>query len=231
LRANTHHLPVTGDAWSDVRARSIIEERERLARELHDGLAQLLGCVIAKAAAGRMLLESGDVTSAEKQLREIEDVTHELYSETREAILGLKASGGVGGNFQTELQKFIAHFIELSGLQVELETSPEVGTLPLPLETEVHLLRIVQEALSNVRRHASASRISITVLQEGGSLLVEVCDNGIGIAASQDSGGTDPHFGLEVMRDRAELIGGALQVESSAGLGTRIRVICPSTGE
>jgi signal transduction histidine kinase len=115
----------------------------------------------------------------------------------------------------------------LCDLPVEVEICPSLAQLALPAETELQLLRIVQEALSNVRKHASASAVQVRVWNGGPLLEVTVSDDGRGFEFEPvRPGGADgrPHFGLSTMRERAEAIGAEFAVESCPGAGTRVTV-------
>ena len=106
-----------------------------------------------------------------------------------------------------------------------VEVSPSVSRLALPLETEVQLLRIVQEALTNVRKHAHATAAQVVVHNGGPTLEVTIRDNGVGFHPDHDGrGGGRPHFGLATMRERAEAIGAAFEIEACPGKGTCVAV-------
>jgi signal transduction histidine kinase len=207
-----------------VRQRAIVEERERIARELHDGLAQVLGYVITKATAVRLLLKRRQTEAAEKQLLQLEEAARGLFVDVREAILGLKMTGPSDVHLAAMLAEYAAHFSQLSDLPVEVEVAPSIAQLSLPAETELQLLRIVQEALSNVRKHAAASVAKVCVLNGGPALELTVSDDGIGFEFEQARQAGRPHFGLSTMRERAEAISAEFDVQSQPGAGTRVTV-------
>ncbi len=207
-----------------VRQRAIVEERERIARELHDGLAQVLGYVITKATAVRLLLKKHQTEAAERQLLQLEEAARGLFVDVREAILGLKMTGPSDVHLAAMLAEYAAHFSQLSDLPVEVEVAPSVARLSLPAETELQLLRIVQEALSNVRKHAAASVARVCVHNGGPALELTVSDDGIGFEFDQARQTGRPHFGLSTMRERAEAISAEFDVQSQPGAGTRVTV-------
>jgi signal transduction histidine kinase len=207
-----------------VRQRAIVEERERIARELHDGLAQVLGYVNTKAMAVRLLLKKRQTEAAEKQLLQLEEAARGLFVDVREAILGLKMAGSSDVHLAAMLTEYAAHFSRLSDLPVEVEVAPSVAQLALPAETELQLLRIVQEALSNVRKHASASAARVCVRNGGPTLELTVSDDGRGFEFEQARQTGRPHFGLSTMRERAEAISAEFNVESQPGAGTRVTI-------
>jgi signal transduction histidine kinase len=204
------------------RQRAISHERERIARELHDGLSQLLGYVNTKAMAVRLLLRNGQQETAAEHLGQLEEAARELSLDVRESILGLRLASRGEGAFQTALESLVDHTARLSGFPIELYAPPLDG-IRLSSETEIHLLRIVQEALTNVRRHARASRAEVRVAQEDGTLRIDIEDNGRGFTARTAPGGP-PHYGLEMMRERAAEIGADVSIDSSGGEGTRVHI-------
>lgn len=207
-----------------VRQRAIVEERERIARELHDGLAQVLGYVNTKATAIRLLLKRGQTDAAEKQLAQLEEAAKGLFVDVREAILGLKMTSATDPRLPVMLTEYARHFSQLCDLPVEVEIAPSIAHLTLPPETELQLLRIVQEALSNVRKHAAAAHAEVSLCNGGPTLELIVRDNGRGFNPDHARGAGRPHFGLGTMRERAEAIWAEFQLASTIGGGTEVRV-------
>ncbi len=215
-------------ARSELRQRAIVEERERIARELHDGLAQVLGYVHTKATAVRLLLARGQLPAAERQLAQMEEAARGLFVDVREAILGLRMTSRPDMHLPAMLREYARHFSELADLPVEVEISPSAEQLSLPLEAELQLLRIVQEALANVRKHANAHRVHVYVANGGPLVELAVCDDGQGFEPEQVRSNGRPHFGLGTMRERAEAIGAEFALESRTGSGTRVVVRMPA---
>ena len=212
---------------SEVRQRAIVEERERIARELHDGMAQLLGYVKTKAMAIRLQLTNRQFEAAEKHLLQLEEAAHELFIDVREAILGLKMAGrshDKASDFGGALREYAEQFSRLNSIPVDLDIDPAAESLPLKAETEVQLLRITQEALTNIRKHAAARRAVVRLLRGNGSLELTVRDDGVGFAADGARGDGRSHFGLSTMVERAEAIGAEFLLDSDPGAGTRITV-------
>jgi signal transduction histidine kinase len=211
----------------ELRQRAIVEERERIARDLHDGLAQLLGYVNTKAMAVRLMLKNDQRETAEKHLLQLEEAAQALFVDVREAIVGLKATdlaAGRGDGLAVMLKEYVAQFSRLCGIPVQVNVSPQVASVPLPAETEAQLLRIVQEALTNVRKHAAAECAAVGLDVHNGALELTVRDDGAGFrpGALYSDGWT--HFGLSTMRERAEAIGAQFTLDSDPGRGTRILV-------
>jgi signal transduction histidine kinase len=200
------------------------EERQRIARELHDGLAQLLGYVNTKAMAVRLLLQKGQIDSAERHLSQLEEAARELFVDVRQAILDLKMSGQEGGGLVDTLEAFVAQYTRLSGVPVELVISPRARELELAADVELQMLRIAQEALANVRKHAQATRVRVTVGCDGSQLELTVSDDGRGFTPEVIAPAEWPHIGLSTMRERAQSIGATFRLDTEPGRGTRISV-------
>jgi signal transduction histidine kinase len=161
-----------------LQRRLIDEERERIARELHDGLAQLLGYVNTKAMAVRLMLKSGETGAAEQHLLQLEEAARELFVDVREAIYDLRSTGRDSAGLAAALRDYVTQFRQLSGLPVELDLAPAVDDLALAPEAELQLLRIVQESLTNVRKHASAGKTWVDVRIDEDILELTVRDDG-----------------------------------------------------
>jgi two-component system nitrate/nitrite sensor histidine kinase NarX len=213
---------------AELEYQTMLQERARLAREIHDGLAQTIGFLKLQAAQLRLQLASGDEQRAKQSLDQFYATLTEAYQDARQAIDGLRVSpdecGLVGW-----LGQIAAEFQDLSGLPVHLEDglSDAAGPAAVQVSPEIQaqLIRIIQEALSNVRKHARASQVWLAVRQSAGDLLLEVRDNGDGFTP-QDITSASRH-GLRSMRERAELIGADFQVISLPGEGATVRVRLP----
>jgi len=205
-------------------------ERERIARELHDSLAQALGYVRLRAATARDALARGESASAKTALLEIGDVVGDTYVEVREAILGLRSAGsGAERSLVDALGEYVERYREQSGVDVALEVGDGVGQAGLAPGVEVQLVRIVQEALANVRKHARTARallrLDVVVGPGGPRLRAIVADEGRGFDLDRTTVGA--HFGLAIMRERAEGVGGTFEVVTAPGQGTRVVVEMP----
>ena len=199
-------------------------ERSRLAREVHDGPAQALSNAIFQVEVVQRLLDRDELLArAElKQLREV--LTRELrgvrayLSQLRPPLLAdLGLSGAIG-----EAADQIGTAL---GIPVAVELDDGIDVLPETVE--IVTLRVIQEALQNTRKHAQASSIRIRMALDTGSWVVEVRDDGRGFDADDTLVGGRNHFGLQFMRERAELIGARFEVRSSPNLGTAVRMTIP----
>ena len=209
---------------SELRQRAIVEERERIARELHDGLAQLLGYVNTKTMAVRLMLKNRQMEAADHQLLQLEEASRELFIDARQAVLGLRIAGQIGDGLTAMLEDFAAQFSQLGNVPVEVVVAPGVESLPLTTEAELQLLRIVQEALTNVRKHASATQAWVSLEVNDNNLELTVADNGKGFDVEDYGLNHRSRFGLSTMRERAEAIGAEFNLDSEPGAGTRVTV-------
>lgn len=215
----------------ELRERATIEERERIARELHDGLYQLLGYINTKAMAARLQLRKHRIQAADQLLLQLEEAAKESFVDVREAILGLKMAGHSGVGLTANLNNFIAHSSRLSGLPIELSIDPQAENIPLNAETEYQIMRIVQEALNNVRKHASANHAWVHVELNNNLLVLCIGDDGVGFDPHRTFADHSRHLGLETMRERAESIGARFQIESGPQRGAQVQLYLPISAE
>ncbi|OGO31105.1 MAG: hypothetical protein A2Z16_15600 [Chloroflexi bacterium RBG_16_54_18] len=201
--------------------KTMIEERMRLAREIHDGLAQTLGFLKLKTAQMRTYLEQGEGDLLQEAVDTCYSVLEEAYQDARQAIDGLRISSKEG--FGEWLQQTVDEFQEYTGMVVDL-CDAEIAA-GLPPEIQAQLIRIVQEALSNVRKHAKARQVEIDCQRVGEDMVMEIRDDGGGFYV-EDVPGPSQH-GLRGMRERAELIGADFQVISQPNQGTAVRIRLP----
>jgi len=203
----------------------VIEERERISRELHDSLGQVLGYINTQALAIRKLLVSGRVTEAQAETIAIEETARWLYTDVREAILELRTSPIAEGGLIPSLRAHVRRYAELTGIDANVEVTESQIPAVLSASSEIQLLRIVQEALTNVRKHSTAKRATVTVEVTADALAVTVDDDGRGFDPERATPTGWPHFGLQTMRERAEAIGGRFDIRSRPGVGTRVEVV------
>lgn len=214
---------------AQVLDRAVLEERERIARELHDGLAQVLGYINTQTLAVRKLIATGRTEEAQGQLRAMEETARTVYADVREAILGLRTPFAPAAGLVPSLRRYLDQYGEMAGVAVDLRVGLRAGRTGLPGSTEIQLMRIVQEALSNIRKHADATRASVVLEGTGGNgLTVTVEDDGRGFPDGRPRDDGWPHVGgLQTMRERAEAIGAGFEIATAPGRGTRVTVRLP----
>lgn len=200
------------------------QERLRIAHEMHDGLAQVLGYVNTKAQAVNEYLKRGKIDEASAQLRSLAESAREAYTDVREAIVGLRTLPTPDRPFAAVIDEYVDRWKDQTGLQTQLKVQ---GDLRLKPALELQIIRILQEALTNVRKHAKASSVAIEFTRSDGRLEMTIQDDGIGISNLPRGRGERPRFGLTTMRERAESVGGSLDFESRAGGGTIARLTVP----
>lgn len=203
--------------YEEVAAGAVLEERSRLAREIHDGLAQHLAFLKMRVA----WLQRSSASVEMKQLRDIEGVLATALTEARQAISTLRSDSGATTTAEA-LAGYLEEFGRVSGLELEVdqdEQLPEVGP-----KVRVELLRVVQESLNNVRKHSGATSVRVLMTHKDNRFTICIEDNGRGFNVSATPEG---HFGVAIMRERAESVGGTFQVTSVPGRGTRVEVSVP----
>jgi signal transduction histidine kinase len=199
--------------------RATLEERARLAREIHDGLAQHLWFAKLKFERLSSTLSEDDRPLA----KEVTEALDAAIIEAREALVTMRSSLEEDVPFADMLARTVDDFEERSGLRVEFSAASGIPST-LPPRAQVELLRIISEALNNVSKHADATTVRVSVEVSDGELLITITDNGRGFAQEE---AFDQGMGLQGMRERARLIGGSLLLMSELSGGTTVEVRAP----
>lgn len=205
---------------AEVERLTVASERQRFARELHDTLAQGLVGLVLQLEALEAHLARGDVPKAVKILRHARERARSALADARTAISDLRT---VAPSLQDAIREESARFSAATGIPCTLSVPSAIS---LPEETASHAIRCVAEGLTNVARHARASRASVSVAESDEAVTVELADDGVGfdVAAAE---GREGHFGLLGLRERTRLAGGSLEIASHAGRGTVLRFHLP----
>ncbi len=204
---------------------AIIQERRRIGREIHDGVAQALSYLRVKTSQLRDTFTSESTPQAFKEIENIRTVLQDTYEDVREAIDQL-STDVKNLPLIPVLSDYVREYKEKSGIDVQLnlpKAFPELSPI-----AELQVLRIVQEALSNVRRHANASRVTVSLENNAGGIEVEIADNGCGFDLKRYETTPRTGRGLEMIRERAEELGGKLTIETGLGKGTDLKVVLPT---
>jgi two-component system nitrate/nitrite sensor histidine kinase NarX len=198
----------------------IVAERERIAREMHDSLAQVLGVTHLRLRAldGRVEVKAAREVATE--LAALADICEEAYHDVREAILGLRQSCRAERGLLDSMSAYLAKYSDQCGIETTLVTELE-HELALSPSCEVQMIRVIQEALTNVRKHSGARSATVRITESETSTTFVVEDDGYGF----DPGGPPAQrdrFGLFTMRERMGLLNGSLVIDSAPGQGTRV---------
>lgn len=201
-----------------------LEERSRIAREMHDSLAQLLGFLNLELQTLEQWIKQQDYSRAMDEILAARQKVREAQEDVTENIISLRTTLAPEDGFIPALRAYTKEFSLHTGLAVELLAEVS-DSLPLSPLAEAQLVRIVQEALANVRKHAKAEMVKIRLTPRNGVLNVRINDDGVGFRIKPRRG----HFGLQTMRERAEVVGGGLTVSSTPGKGTQVELWLPMT--
>jgi nitrate/nitrite-specific signal transduction histidine kinase len=203
-----------------------LEEQSRLAREMHDNLAQTLGYLKVKASIIDDLLSRGQINQAHDGLQEFKKVTNVVYTDVREGIFNLRTAASPRVKLLPALQDYLIEYQTHYDMEIHMviedddscEFSPEVAN---------QLLRIIQEALFNVRKHAGASSVLVRCRHDYDQVWITIEDDGRGFDLDQITGAEGQRYGLQIMRERAESVGGHIMIHALPGQGTRVIAQAP----
>ena len=212
------------DALAELEYKAILQERIRLAREIHDGLAQTLGFLKLRLSQLQMYYEKGENDKVKQTIQQLYQIVANAYLETRTTIDQLRLSME-HISLEDLLQETLKEFIESSGIEGLFHY--DILDAQLPGEVNAQLIRIVQEALSNVRKHSHATKVDLICYSHKNEMIIEVKDNGIGFEAQEIHNRSE--YGLKGMKERAEIIGADIQIVSHLGEGTAVQIRLPVT--
>ena len=211
--------------YGQVRELGAARERLRIAHEMHDGLAQVLAYVNTKAQVVREYLRQGKTDEAQKHLDEFAEAARNLYGDVRQQILELRTTRPEESGLLASMADYVKGWGQQNGVEVELSLPP---AMELVADAQRQLLRILQEALANVRKHARATRVRVVVDQDAEALLrLRVSDDGTGFDPAASAATPAGRFGLKTMAERASSIGAIVAVSSQPGEGTTVEVTLP----
>jgi signal transduction histidine kinase len=226
-RQHTERIHAEEELRRQQRTLVTLRERERLARELHDSVGQMLGYLNTQAQAVSILWAQGQTQDAHRLLQRLVEVVQHAHAEVRQQIQSLQSGATYRLDFAAALEQYMVEFRQECDVGVELVNIEKWLDKRVDHNTETQLLRIVQEALTNVRKHAGATHARVTLDINNEQALVTVTDDGNGFVLDQIPAVDGPHFGLRMMHDRAQEIGGSVEVQSVPGHGTRVQVMVP----
>ena len=217
IAVRTARLHEAEEQWT------IHAERDRIARELHDSLAQVLGVIHLQLRALEARAKDEASHGMADELSDLAETADEAYRDVREAILGLRETVREDDGLEGSLREYLRKYSRQTGIAANLTCEGDTRRFLSP-RSEVQLLRVVQEALTNTRKHADATRVTVRIdcLDGGTTLTIE--DDGVGFDPSTVVGSMEGGFGLASMRERVEQIGGRLDVHTAPNAGTTIVV-------
>jgi signal transduction histidine kinase len=210
----------SAQARESGRQRAVLAERERIAREMHDSLAQVLGVTHLRLRALDAREEVRGSPELAKELAELADISHEAYQDVRESILGLRDSSRTERGLVDNLRAYLAKYSQQCEIKTSLDSHLD-HELTLSPRCEVQMIRVIQEALTNVRKHSGAKSAIVHVTESDSTTTFVVEDDGQGFDQGGSPLGHDG-FGLFNMRERMGLLNGSLTIDSVPGRGTRV---------
>ena len=211
--------------FSKAEALAVLQERERVSREVHDGLAQTLGYLNVQMGILNRLLTSGETDKAQAEVDQMALVTRDAYQDLRQAIVDLRMPLSSTPGLRRTLREYSEKFSRQTGIPCHFEGHRGPPAVLSPT-AEVQLIRIVQEAMSNIKKHAPGSEAWLSIEVRNHEALVIIRDNGPGF----DLDSTvvrGRQYGLQTMKERAESVGGSLRIDSRPGDGTVLEVMVP----
>lgn len=205
----------------DTQELAALKERHRLARDLHDGVKQhLFGTNLAISAALNLI--DNDLDATRRKLHEAKETSGQAQEEMLTLLKELRPAGLDERGFIKTLIEFLASYEERQKVDVDLKVNEDIG---LPAAYEEALFRVVQEAFSNITRHAQASKVGVELAETAGTITMKISDNGIGFDPGLVQ--STNTMGLRGMKERVEGIGGKLVIDSILDSGTNIIVTLP----
>ncbi len=211
----------TSSHHEQLRSAAVSNEALRIAREMHDGLAQVLASVSVRSQAALRLLRKNDTDAVLGHLEGLGESARTAYDEVRESILALRNPL----NSELDLEEAVDAYAQDWSEQTGIVTAVSSQAVQLPWTSKWELYRVLQEALSNVRRHAAAGRVEIRMAANGEGTTLSVSDDGTGFEVETAAEGNG--YGLSIMRERVEGIGGTLTLTTAPGEGTKILAEVP----
>jgi signal transduction histidine kinase len=208
----------------NLRELAVLQERKHLSHELHDNFSQLTSALGMRAEAARLSYEEGRQDKLGADLDRIINTAHEIQGVLREEMIALHNSVDEHEDLLPFVRTYVERFQISSHIVVTLDEHELPGPVIVPTQVGSQFIRILQESLSNVRRHSRATQVVIRIMECSHRLCLEVEDDGQGfdVAAIPED-----RLGLQIMRERAQEVGGKVSIRSSIGSGTCVRVELP----
>ncbi len=220
----TAHVRVLSRKCEMAALTAIVDERERLSRELHDGAAQVLAYLLVRIDTVVDLLATGRVMEAERQLEQLRTSADKAYQDARDAVVDLRTNP-VRRGIASALRDLCERFTDRTQLTISLHVTPIADRLAPTVQLQA--FQIAREALANIRAHAQASHVWVRLDAHGpGAVMLTIRDDGVGFDPAAAHAGKK-RFGLLTMRERAESVGGRLEITGQRGKGTSVTAELP----
>ena len=205
-----------------VKDRAVIKEYERISHELHDSLAQQFAAVMNRLEYfERTIAEKAYKDEISSDIREVKGMVYDASQDLRESISGLRLfSTDSDQPFFDMIEKLLERFVR-NAAGMRLRTEIDLSDIRLSFDVQIQIIRIIQEALTNIRKHSHAQEVLLSLRPQDGKLLIVIRDDGVGFDLAGQSNG----YGLAVMRERAQEIGADFEIQSECGEGTSITVL------
>jgi PAS domain S-box-containing protein len=227
LRDVTEQKQAQAKLIAQKQALATLKERERLARDLHDTLGQVLGYASMQVEAAAKLSREGRGEAAAMQLDRLGSMIRDAHAEMREYIMNLRTTPALHRPFITAVQQYLEAFTSNYDIQTDLTIGSSWNGTTFSPDTQMQIFRIVQEALTNARKHSKARRVHVKFESEDGRSFVTIRDDGHGFSLNNLETVYGRHFGLQFMQERAGQLGGTLQIQSTPGNGTEVVLEVP----
>lgn len=215
--------------YKEAQRSAILQERDRLAMEMHDGLAQTLGYLGLGLDSLKKRLKDNNIDDSYELVSQLRKVVDSSYADVREAIIGLRVNTLKDLGLIKAFEEYIQEFYRLTNIKTSLEIKGDPFE-PI-FESQLHIIRIVQEALTNIRRHSQATEAKVTVSFTGRQVKIAIEDNGRGFDQDEQHMFKSIHQGIRIMHARAAMLGGSLQILSGKKKGTRVILTFPGKNE
>jgi signal transduction histidine kinase len=228
LRDVTEEKQAQAKLIAQNQALATLQERERLARDLHDTLGQVLGYASMQVDAAAKLSRDGQGKAAATQLDRLGGMIREAHAEVREYIMNLRTTPALHRPFFTAMQQYLEGFTGNYDIQTDLTVGSSWNGTTFSPDRQMQIFRIVQEALTNARKHSKARHVQVKFEAEDGRVFVIIRDDGHGFSPGNLKTVYGQHFGLQFMQERAGQLGGTLQIQSTPGKGTQVMLEVPT---
>jgi signal transduction histidine kinase len=227
LRDVTEQKEAQAKLIAQKQALATLKERERLARDLHDTLGQVLGYASLQIDASAKLSRDGQGEVAAAQLDRLGSVIREAHAEVRDYIMNLRTTPALHRPFLTAVQQYLEGFTSNYDIHTDLSVDSSWNGTTFSPDTQMQIFRIMQEALTNARKHSKARHVRVEFEGKDGCVIVIIRDDGLGFSPNNLNSPNGQHFGLQFMQERAGQLGGTLHVQSSPGKGTEVVLEVP----